>query len=186
MRREEIERLLPTMYQLSALPDSPLSALIGVMDDLHRPVEETLDELDAVFDPYRSDGAFVPWLCRWLGLDWLVETEGSPGSQHSRPAAASLEAGRLRDVLAIGHVLAQWRGTEAALVLLLATATGLDGFSVEEPADAPFHLVVTAPADARRHEPAIRRSIEVMKPAAATATLVFEGADGGTDHEETQ
>lgn len=179
MHRDEIERLLPTMYQMSARPGSPLEALLEVMDDLHRPPEERLDDLDSVFDPYRAPDRFVPWLTKWLGLDWLVETEWSPGRHPDPTTISSLGNGRLRDLVAIGHALAQWRGTEVALVLLLTTATGLDGFSVDEPADRPFHIVVTAPGSARPHEAVIRRSIQVMKPAAATAELVFTDASPG-------
>jgi phage tail-like protein len=183
VRRAEIERLLPTMYQLAARPGSPLQALLGVMEVLHAPAEEILGRLDDTFDPYRTPDEFVPWLSRWLGLEWLVQgdDDGAGGGHHAEFAPG---VGRLRDVVAVGHALAQWRGTQVALVMLLAAATGIEGYSVDEPDGRPFHLVVHAPAEARVHESVVRRAVEVMKPAATRAEIVFAGAASDTGREE--
>lgn len=181
MQRDALERLLPTMYQLAARPGSPLDAALHVMADLHRPAEAHLAELEAVFDPYRAPDAFVPWLSGWLGLDWLVseEADGGEGSglAWSDPADAFPPGlGRLRDVVAAGAALAQWRGTEAGLRLFLTAATGIEGFHVAEPPERPFHLVVTAPAPARPHQAVVRRIVEAVKPASTTAELAWEPA----------
>lgn len=180
MRSAEIERLLPTMFQLAARPGSPLQALLGVMEELHAPDEEILDRIDVVVDPYRSPDEFVPWLTKWMGLEWLL-SEADPrfDERVDRPAQSGPDLGRLRDIVAIGHALAQWRGTEVALLLMLNAATGLHGFDVYEPPDRPFHIIVTAPDAARSHEELVRRAVEVMKPAASTAELVF--APGASD-----
>lgn len=169
MHRDQIARLLPTTYQLAARPGSPLDALLSVMEELHRPAEEVLDEVQVVIDPYRTPDAFVPWLTRWVDLDWVVA-----GADDETADPSGVELGRLRDLISIGHLLAQWRGTEVAVVLMLTTVTGVDGFRVEESPERPFHLVVTAPAAARPYEALIRRAIEVMKPAATTAELHIE------------
>jgi phage tail-like protein len=171
---------MPTMYQLSARPGSPIHAVLGVMEALHAPDEAILEGIDGVVDPYRTPDVFVPWLTRWMGLEWLV---ADPDADAQQRGSASFEpgVGRLRDVVAVGHALAQWRGTEVALHLLLRAATGLDGFTVTEPSDRPFHLVVTAPDEGRAHETVMRRAIEAMKPAACTAELVFApGSDAPT------
>lgn len=183
MHRDAIERLLPTVYQLAARSGSPVDAALHVMADLHEPDEQLLTSIEEVFDPYRAPSAFVPWLTRWVGLEWLVadapdELEGAEAGE-VRPGAFAPGLGRLRDVVAIGHALAQWRGTDIGLKMFLTAATGLSGFDVDEPADRPFHLVVTAPAPAAPFAPVLRRIVEHMKPASTTAEIVFaeEGPD---------
>lgn len=175
MQRDALERLLPTMFQLAARPGSPLDAALHVMADLHEPDEQLLESIESVFDPRRCPDAFVPWLTRWVGLDWLVaddDMDDEPG--WSDPADAFPPGlGRLREIVAIGATLAQWRGTDVGLRLFLTTATGLDGFVVEEPGDRPFHLVVHAPADAEPHAAVLRRIVEATKPASTTAEVVF-------------
>jgi phage tail-like protein len=176
MQRDALERLLPTMFQLAARPGTPLDAALHVMADLHEPDEELLAEIDAVFDPYRAPDAFVPWLTQWVGLDWLVadgSTEAGTATRADLTDAFPPGLGRLRDVVAGGSELAQRRGTEAGLRLFLATATGLSGFVVTEPVDRPFHLVVTAPAEAEPHAAVLRRIIDATKPASTTAELTF-------------
>lgn len=175
MQRDGVERLLPTMFQLAARPGSPLDAALHVMADLHEPDERLLDAIDAVFDPHRAPDAFVPWLTRWVGLDWLVvDDEAAPDAVRADLTDAFPPGlGRLRDVVGAGAELARRRGTAAGLVLFLTTATGLDGFDVSEPVDRPFHLVVTAPAEAEPYAAVLRRIITDTKPAYATAELVF-------------
>ena len=67
MHRDAIQRLLPTVFQLSARPGSPLDAALHVMSDLHEPDERLLAAIEHVFDPYRTPDALVPWLTRWSG-----------------------------------------------------------------------------------------------------------------------
>jgi hypothetical protein len=180
MHRDAIERLLPTVYQLSARPRSPLDAALHVMSDLHEPDERLLAVIERVFDPYRTPEAFVPWLTRWVGLDWLVadqpdDLDADPDGVD--PSTFTPGVGHLRDVVAAGYAMAQWRGTDVGLRLLLTAATGVAGFVIDEPADRPFHLVVRAPAEASPHAAVVRRIVERMKPAATTAEVTF--ADPG-------
>jgi phage tail-like protein len=173
--RAGIELLLPTMFQLAARPGSPLDALLQVMADLHEPDERILEDVDAIVDPYRTPAPFVPWLTRWVGLDWLVtDDEGR---------AAGFEPGtaRLRDCIAVGHEVATWRGTEAALLRMLTAATGVRGFAVEEPPERPFHLVVTVPAGPQVDRALLLRIVAALKPAASTAELVVGEAGHPVD-----
>jgi hypothetical protein len=175
MEPEVIERLLPTVYQLATRPGSPLDAAVRVMSDLHAPDEALLAAIERVFDPYRAPDPFVFWLTKWLGLEWLVadapdEVDG-PDPEGVTPTF-SPGVGRLREVLAAGHALAQWRGTEIGLRLFLTAATGELGFTVAQPEDRPFHLVVHVPAGAVEHIAVVRRIVDHWKPAATTAELV--------------
>src|SRR5262245_51356393 len=115
MEPEVIERLLPTVYQLATRPGSPLDAAVRVMSDLHAPDEELLAGIERVFDPYRAPDPFVFWLTRWLGIEWLVadapDDVDGPAPEAVIPTF-SPGVGRLREVVAAGHALAQWRGTE--------------------------------------------------------------------------
>jgi hypothetical protein len=175
MEPEVIERLLPTIYQLATRPGSPLDAALQVMSDLHAPDEVLLASIEQVFDPYRAPAPFVFWLTKWLGIEWLVadapdEVDG-PDPDGLTPGF-SPGIGRLRDVLAAGHALAQWRGTEIGMRLFLTAATGELGFTVTQPEDRPFHLVVHVPARAVEHIAVVRRIVEHWKPAATTAEVV--------------
>ena len=45
MKQNEIERLLPDVFQRAALPGSPLRAFLAAMEELHAPCEELLADL---------------------------------------------------------------------------------------------------------------------------------------------
>jgi phage tail-like protein len=181
VQRDAIERLLPTMFQLAARAGSPLDAALHVMADLHEPDERLLVSIESVFDPYRTPDAFVPWLTGWVGLDWLVVDESDdsgPGWTDANEAFPP-GLGRLREIVAVGAALAQLRGTDVGLRLFLAAATGRDDFVVTEPAERPFHLVVTAPSEVEPYAAVLRRIIETTKPAYTTAELTFAPAPDG-------
>jgi phage tail-like protein len=166
MRQAAIERLLPAAYQRAAVPGSPLAALLSVMEALHAPSEATLDHVDDLAAPYRAPDALVPFLVRWVALDHVAPTRsGEPDGDASLPLV------RLRNLVAQGARLAQGRGTAAGLCALLATVTGVPGFTVDEPVDRPFHITVTVPAGAADQIDLVRRVVESEKPAATTATV---------------
>ena len=88
--------------------------------------------------------------------------------------------GRLREVIAAAAYLSKWRGTAQGLLRFLETATGIDGFRIEEQVlDAngehrPFHIRVRSPASAQAYRPLIERIVEMEKPAYVTYELQFD------------
>jgi phage tail-like protein len=159
MRRADIERLLPAVYQRAAATDGPLAALLSVMEGMHEPVERRLAAIEDLVAPYRTPDAFLPYLLGWLGMDHV---------------GRSLPPGRQRELAARAGELARARGTAAGLCALLRTITGADGFAIDEPADRPFHIVVRVPDVARDELPLIRMAVALEKPAAVTVDIVTE------------
>jgi phage tail-like protein len=163
MKSAEILRLLPGVIQRTARPGNPLAAVLSVMEALHAPSEEVLENLDALFDPRRAPDRFVPFLARWVDLDLPVTTG----------------LGRLRELSAAGVELSRWRGTARGLLLFLSTATGRQDFEVDERVPGPdgvplpFHIRVRAPGELVPHRPMLERIIELEKPAYVTYELHF-------------
>jgi phage tail-like protein len=166
MRRAAIERLLPAAYQRASTADSVLRALIDVMETLHEPDERLLAEVDELFAPYRTRDAFAAYLTRWVALDQVIVT--------STGAPLPLRPGDLRNLVAMGAHLAQWRGTPYGLRHALRIATGVGGFAIDEPTDRPFHLVVRVPPAATDRLALITRLVAVEKPAATTFEVVVD------------
>jgi phage tail-like protein len=159
MRQDEIESLLPLVFQRAINPGSPLDALLAVMEGLHLPVEEALSEIEVYFDPYRAPDEFVPYLARWVDLAWLLPEDGSP-----YPAGL----GRLRDLIRASAELSRWRGTQRGLMLFLRLATGQDGFEISEP--NPFEIHVHIPRSAGPFKALVDRIVQMQKPAYAVYT----------------
>jgi phage tail-like protein len=175
MRRAAIERLLPLAYQRAATDGSVLAAVLEVMESLHAPDEAILGGIDDLFTPYRSPDALVAFLARWVAMDHAV----APGGATLPPA------GRLRDLVAEGAALAQWRGTPDGLHRLLSIATGVAGISVEESADRPFHLIIRVPARAADQLGLIARLVRAEKPAATTCEVVLDSSTETTNVQES-
>ena len=172
MHREEIEQLLPGVFQRSARPGSALVALLDGMAAFHQPIEDVLQRLDAFFDPRRTPDRFVPFLAAWLDLGRVL------------PVTTGLSP--LRELVAEAAAIAQTKGTARGLVRFLETAVGVAGFVIhEEVLDTagrprPFHVRIVAPAAAVPHRALVERIIESEKPAHVTYDLEFAGtgADG--------
>jgi phage tail-like protein len=187
MKRAEIERLLPGIYQRTPRVGGPLAALLDAMELMHAPAEAALEELDKIFDPRRTREPFVWYLARWVGLNRLYE-QGADDVLPSRPAAR-IESNRLRELIAIAASLSKWRGTGAGLIRFLEAATGIRGYGVDERVPGPngrprpFHLRVLAPAAAAPQRALIERIIELEKPAYVTVELEFrlEPVRGGEE-----
>jgi P2-related tail formation protein len=189
MKRNEIEHLLPEVIRRTIRPGNPLDALLAVMEALHAPSEEVLAELDLYLDPYRAPDDFIPYLARWVDLGRFLaefpESDGpdeGPGHPSSVPFAGGL--GRLRDLIAAAATLSKWRGTAKGLLRFLETATGMQGFEIDEAVPGPngqpqpFHLQIRAPTKAEPYRVLIRRIIEMEKPAYVTYKLSFgEGSE---------
>jgi len=190
MDREQIARLLPGVFQTAlhpiaagiVEPDRRMSAVLGVMETLHEPVETVLHDLDRYLDPRLARPDFVPYLAGWVDLDWLLVAAPSEPLATTPSLASGL--GTLRELVAAAAELARWRGTARGLLRFLDTATGTPGFAIEENVSGdqrqprPFHLRVVAPAEAAVYRPLIERVIVAEKPAYATYELVF--ATGAT------
>jgi phage tail-like protein len=172
MKRAEIERLLPAIFQRTVQEDAPIGTILHVMEALHAPSEEILADLSAIFAAYRTPDRFVPFLARWLDLERLFEerVDLRDPQLSGRPAISS-GLGRLRALIAVAPQLSQWRGTKRGLLLFLETATGVSGFEIEE--HAPFHICVRAPGNVSRHQPLIDRILSLEKPAYVTYELEF-------------
>jgi phage tail-like protein len=178
MKRSEIEHLLPDVFQRTVVEGSPIAAVLDAMADLITPCEDTLEQLDGFFDPYRAPDRFVPMLASWVDLDrFLADSPEEFGTAAIPRFPAGL--GSLRELVANAAYLSKWRGTAAGLVKFLETATGLEGFSVDEHpltddgSPRPFHVVVNASANARTYERLINRIVDMEKPAYVTYEVSF-------------
>jgi phage tail-like protein len=164
MKRNEIARLLPGVFQRTLEEGGPLASLLDVMEALHAPSEAALAELPSLFDPLRAPERFVPFLARWVDLGVPVTTG----------------LGRMRALVSAAVELSRWRGTARGLLLFLRTATGREDFVIEERVPGsggrprPFHLRVRAPAALAPHQPMVEAIIEREKPAYVTYELLFE------------
>ena len=182
MKRDEIARLLPAVFQRTLSEGNPLTALLEVMEASQAPSEALLENLDAIFDPRRTTDEFVPFLAYWADLTRLFDDSVNAEGQFafSRATIAS-GVGRLRELVASAAFLSQWRGTQKGLLLFLQTATGLEDFELQENVDLkgnakPFHLSVRAPKEGAQYKSLIQRIVESEKPAYVTYELSFAPA----------
>ena len=178
MKKEQINLLLPSVFQRTAHTGSPLLALLEVMEAMHAPSETALQNLAVTFNPYRTPDAFVAYLASWVDLEVLLDIPR--GAQSAAAATLSTGLGRLRELTAAAITLSQWRGTRKGLQLFLETATGMAGFKIEEAVVGqdekikPFHLRITAPGPLAKHRRLVERIIELEKPVYVTHELQFE------------
>jgi phage tail-like protein len=181
MKREEIENLLPQVFQRTLRSGSPLNALIEVMELLHAPAEAVLAQLESYFNAYSTPDIFVPYLASWVDLDRFYPFYSAQPEDLQRSVdPISSGTGQLRELIAAAAYLSQWRGTAKGLKLFLETATGIRGFELVENVDSregrprPFHICITAPAEAKKHVVLIERIVEQEKPAYVTYELEFK------------
>ena len=186
MKRDEIERLLPLIFQRTLRPGTVLHALLQVMDDLHAPAEAVLTDIETTFDPRRTTDAFVPFLAHWVGLERIFDERREGVAANSSPyVPITAGLGPLRELIATATHLSQWRGTEKGLRLFLEMATGVSGFEIDEHVTdgdgetRQFHIHVWVPEAARPHRPLIERIIAQEKPAHITYTLDFRSRPVG-------
>ncbi len=188
MEADRIERLLPEVFRRCVREQTPFAALLDAMEALHGPAEETLSEVDAYFNTYRTPERFLPLLARWLDLHRITEPRrvDTPASEW-RPPSLFIEPGNLRELIAGAAHLSQWRGTAYGLKLFLETATGHTGFEMQEQVmgadDLPrlYHVKVVAPAETESRRPLIERIIEQEKPAYVTYEIEFAAPPQGED-----
>ena len=170
---EHPERLLPEVFRRTAWPGSPLSALLEATGTLLDPAEAVIADIDAVFDPYRTPAALLPYLASWLDLDRYLRP-GAAGPASVFPAGE----GALRNLVARTAALGRTRGTAASLTGMLEIATHLGGFAVEENvssdgAEAPFHLLIRAPPEAAALAELVEQIVAAEKPAYLTHEVIY-------------
>ena len=183
MKRDEIARLLPEVFQRTVTPGSPLLALLAVMEALPDPAEAALANLEDYFDPYQAPDAFAAYLAGWVDLDRLFSHAPQRLDEDTTAALFPPGLGRLRELIAAAAYLSHWRGTTRGLIGFLETATGVPGFAItESPPDAdgrprPFHILVEAPQETAVYQPLLERIIEAEKPVYVTYELAFREVD---------
>ena len=183
MQPERIARFLPEIYRLTlGTRHGVLDSLLAAMAALHQPAEQVLDDLDRYVDPARTSDRFLPMLAGWLDLGAYLDWSG--GRRESGEPRFAPGMDRLRLLITRAADLNARRGTRAALEEFLSTATGIDGFAVEEdPQDSqrasrPFHLRVRAPDAAKKYGDLIARIVDGERPAYVTYEIVY--ASGAT------
>jgi phage tail-like protein len=173
MNADAIARMLPWVFQVefddvAKRGRSPLVALLGVMENMHAPVESVLGSIEAPFSPYRAPDPFVAYLTMWVDLAWLV-MPSADGVRIPVPGGV----GRLRDLVAAASALSAQRGTAAGLARFLEVATATHPVIVANDPDRAFNILVTVPAASQSNEALIRKIIDSQKPAHVTYDLVY-------------
>ncbi len=166
---------MPEVIQRTVHPGNLMNAFLQVMEDLHTPTDHILAKIDAVFHPYRTADRFVPFLASWVDFDYVL---GGLSDEEvlSSPSYAPRMA-CLRDLIAHASWLSQWRGTNKGLLAFLELATGVRGYKIDEAVldedkkVKPFHLKITAPAEAAVFTDLIRRIVDTEKPIYVTYEL---------------
>ena len=184
MQQHNIQKLLPAILQRTLREGSVLQALLGVMEQLHQPTEDLLAKLHQTFNPQTAPDELLPMLAHWMDLLRLFQPPKA-GAEPALWANRTLptDEQNMRALIASATRLSQWRGTHYGMLQTLRIATGLEGFSIDDgtltnstnPA-LPFHIYVTAPADAEPYKELIERIVIQEKPAYTTFTLIMPKA----------
>lgn len=177
MKQNDIAKLLPAIFQQTVQPATPLAALLNVMEALPSVDEAVLNQLEGFFNPYRTPDSFVPFLASWVDMEWLFVEKAEEFTALTPSLPSGM--GRLRELVASATFLAQWRGTAKGLLRFLETASGVEGFTIDERVPGPdgrprpFHIVVQAPPTAAPYQAMLKRIIESEKPAYVTYDLAI-------------
>ncbi len=189
MKHTEIKKLLPSVMQRSmtnnSLPNgidgnkgsSVLNTFIELMEKMHTPTEDLLDNLHNVFNPRQVPERFLPMLAHWTNLINLFQPDKA-GSEPSfwKERTLPTEPGYLRELIAMSVEISQWRGTNYGLKKVLQMATGISNFNIKE-TDKPFHIQVGVPEEAQKYWELIQRIVEQEKPAHITAEVFIANSE---------
>ena len=165
MQQDEIVSLLPRVVQRSITPGEPLDALLSAMAGLQEPTERLARDVQQLVRPWQAPEAMLGYLARWLDVDGVLG-RGGDGTY-----TLTSGSGQLRELLSAAAQIAQWRGTARGLALFLRSATGVDGFTIEEAVlddrgqPRPFVIRVLVPPAAGDQHEGIKRVIQLGKPA---------------------
>jgi phage tail-like protein len=195
MNKQQIAQLLPEIFRMTlseqkghTTRDNPLDTLLSLMEQMHLPAEDVLDNLHTYFDPSTAPPRFLPYLAGWVDLDnlWVDYPQSiNPDEPPLYPAGT----GHLRELLLSAAYLSRWRGTAHGLLRFLTIATGLENFRINEHVTdengqpRPFHVEVIAPSAAAPYRDLIQRIIHTEKPAHLTHTLIIDDAPPVDDSE---
>ncbi len=191
MKASDINQLLPNVFQQAARGNPLLQSIYDVMEAMHAPSEQALEELDATLNPYRTRDEFIAMLAQWVDVDWVFD--GGTIAQQCNTVSSELippGLGRVRELIASAANLSKWRGTAKGLVQFLETATGVKGFIVREQVigpngrPKPFHLHIQAPVAVLGYKTLVTRIIEAEKPAYVTYELEMEVVPIEEEHEK--
>jgi phage tail-like protein len=167
MRAAEIELLLPEVLRRTVVPDSPMAALVGVMEAMHAPAEAAVRGFPSVLDPLTTPDVFVGMLATWVDLARLDETP-----------AGHLDRARLRLLVSLSADLAQWRGTPGGLMWLVSLATGIAGLRLAP--TGPFAVRIVVPAGAAAQADLVREIAAQEKPAHLVVDVVVDAGVAAT------
>ncbi len=173
MTEDPLLRVLPEVFQVCAPSSAPLRALTAVAGEMHRPVLQVLEGIDRVIDPFRAPVELIPFLSRWVDLDWLT----LPDRESVSGPALGVPTSRQRDLIANAADLSARRGTAGGLQRFLQLATGVQGFEIEDEPGA-FHVRVRVPASAADQLEIVRRIVRGIKPAHVTDEILLLGTPG--------
>ena len=79
MNREQLEKLLPAIFQRTCTEGSPLAAILDTMVELLEPVYALLKKSELYFSAQHAPLEFVPFLAAWVDLEVLL---GEIGRAH--------------------------------------------------------------------------------------------------------
>ncbi|HSN12343.1 MAG TPA: phage tail protein [Propionibacteriaceae bacterium] len=163
MRAADIELLLPEVLRRTVVADSPMSALVGVMEAMHAPAEEALRGFPSVLDPLATPDRFVGMLATWVDLARLDLTP-----------AGRIDAARMRLLVSLAAELSDWRGTPGGLMWLLTLATGVQGLHLDS--TGPFAVRISVPQESAAQADLVREIAAQEKPAHLVVEVVVAAA----------
>ena len=167
MRAAEIELLLPEVMRRTVVPDSPMAALVGVMEAMHAPAEAALRDFPLALDPLTTPDRFVDMLATWVDLARLDQT-----------SAGRIDRARMRLLVSLAADLSHWRGTPGGLLWILGLATGVEGLRLD-PAGS-FRVRIVVPAAAAGQADLVRAIAAQEKPAHLVVDVTVEGSGATT------
>ncbi|MFQ5631166.1 MAG: phage tail protein [bacterium] len=156
---ERLLQNLPEIFQ-SAIPElKPGEEAFGkrflqIFEEQLDKLEKKVDRIPHIFDPWKADAKFLPWLASWLALE-LPE-----GEERVR-----------RSLIANIHEIYRKRGTIKGLETILRIYLGEAVESLAEDTETPHRFIVTVnfpqfePEKLVRQTRAIRQVIDAEKPA---------------------
>jgi phage tail-like protein len=163
---------LPALYR----DDEFIGKFLLIFESIFRPIENTVDGIDAYFDPSMTPEPLLPWLASWVNLTldptWSIE--------------------RRRELVKAAAELYRWRGTRRGLSEYLRIYTGsrpqisayIQGMALEPEtrlgvntklgsSGVGNHFTVTLEldGDSEINPGTVRAIIEAQKPAHTVYTL---------------